>query len=319
MITKTPLLTLLAGSLLFLTAGGCSASRTAVPGMSGVKPEIIPHSGWEAHPPLGHDAHATRRNLAPRDTLRFGDLTLSVVEAIAGDTTSSDSLVVALKSRGLSEAITVAEGSAMVWGEYRLAVLAIHLGEDELGRGLSELEVARASTVPDAIRLSADAGGPAERLRVRHTPTHITLHHSGSAKPLTPEEDPVEKLKNLQTWGESDRGWWDVPYHFLIDLDGNIYEGRFFEYMGETNTRYNPAGHLLISVLGNYNLQEPTDAQLSAITDLMTRAASEFGIPIDNIQGHSDLAPTACPGDHLRKYLDDGSFKAWVGGRPTNR
>ena len=307
----------LAATLSVATLVGCSGSRSpegAVPEIA--RPTMVAHSAWEAHPPLGSDADATRRNLAPGDSLQFYDVTLSVI-ATAGSTddAAQDSVQVELVSDGSSSFLTLAEGSARIWDDYRIAVIAIHLGENELGKGLTEFEIALAATVPESIRHSTEAGGPANRLRVRHTLTHVTLHHSGSAEPLRPEDDVVEKLRNLQTWGESDRGWWDVPYHFLIGLDGTIYEGRSYDYMGETNTRYDPRGHLLISVMGNYNLQEPTPEQLSAIEDLMAWSAARFGIPLDRIQGHSDLAPTACPGDNLRKYLQDGTFRRAVQSR----
>lgn len=308
-----PLVLVLAGIALI---AGCSGTRAHRPEAVVALPEIIPHSAWEAHPPLGVDADATRRNLAPGDTLRFYDLTAVVVSAREADSdTSRDSLDLALTSADRAVAMALAEGSATVWNGYRIAALAIHLGDNELGRGLAELEVAVAESVPEEIRFSSTTDGPSQRLRVRHTPTHITLHHSGSPEPLTPDDDPVEKLRNLQLWGETDRGWWDVPYHFLIDLEGNIYEGRSYEYMGETNTRYNPTGHLLISVLGNYNLQQPTKAQIAAVADLMAWGVDRFDIPMDHIQGHGDLAPTACPGDNLRKYLHDGTFRRLVAAR----
>lgn len=66
-----------------------------------------------------------------------------------------------------------------------------------------------------------------------------------------------------------------------------VYEGRDYHYMGETNTTYNPQGHFLISVLGNYNLQEPTPMQIEAITDLMAWAVAEFNVPLDRIYGHA--------------------------------
>ncbi len=276
-------------------------------------PSIVSHSDWQDHPPLGHDGDGVRRNAAPGDTIRFSDIELVAVEIRgAGGEGVGDSIVVAVSVPGEAGVHTLAEGSAQTFGDYRIAAVAIRAAENELGRGLAELEIAVTSSLPETLRLSAAAGRPADRLRVPHEITHITLHHSGSAEPLRPEDDPVEKLRNLQLWGETDRGWWDVPYHFLIGLDGTIFEGRAYRYAGETNTRYDPRGHLLISVLGNYNLQEPTPEQIEAIANLMTWSAAEFGVSTDNIRGHSDLAATSCPGDHLRKYLEDGTFKRLV-------
>ena len=156
------------------------------------------------------------------------------------------------------------------------------------------------------------AGGAELRLRVPHRITHVTLHHTGSPEPLRPEEDPKQKLQGLQSWGARERNWWDVPYHFLIDLEGRIYEGRDWRYMGETNTTYDPAGHFLISVIGNYERQEATPQQLEAIADLMTWALTKFGLPLERIGGHYNYAGTTCPGEHLRKYLEDGTLQRMV-------
>src|SRR5690606_8890622 len=98
----------------------------------------------------------------------------------------------------------------------------------------------------------------------------------------------------------------------LIDLDGTIYEGRDWRYMGETNTTYDPRGHFLISVSGNYCRQEPTQAQLEAIADLMAWDAARFDVPHDPIGGHYHHAETSCSGDHLRRYLVDGAFRSMV-------
>ena len=41
---------------------------------------------------------------------------------------------------------------------------------------------------------------------------------------LQPHDDPVQKLRGLQSWGATARNWWDVPYHYLLDLEGRVYE-----------------------------------------------------------------------------------------------
>lgn len=104
-------------------------------------------------------------------------------------------------------------------------------------------------------------------------------------------------------------------HHFLMDLDGGIYEGRDYHYMGETNTSYDPGGHFLISVIGNYERQEPTQAQLEAIADLIAWALKEFNLPIDRIGGHYNYASPTCPGRHLRSHLEDGTLRRMVAAR----
>jgi len=227
------------------------------------KPTIIPHSAWEATPRLGYEADATRRNKKPGDSLSFHDLLVHVVSTRVDSTGAKPIDVAKLELRlgGKSEERDAREGSAFNWNGYHVAVVAIY-APGELGNGLVALETATIASLPAQIANSDSAGGAAMRLRIKHKITHITLHHEGDAQPLKPDDDVVKKLRALFSWGASDRNWWDVPYHFLLDTKGNIYEGRDYHYMGETNTAYDPGGHFLISVIGNYAKQEPTKAQL---------------------------------------------------------
>jgi hypothetical protein len=216
---------------------------------------------------------------------------------------------------GASNDVRVArEGSAFNWNGFHVAVVAIY-GPGELGAGLVALEIATLASLPAQIASSTTAGGADMRLRIKHSITHVTLHHTGDAQPLLPGEDPVRRLRGLQSWGASDRNWWDVPYHFLLGIDGRIFEGRDYHFMGETNTTYDPGGHFLISAIGNYERQEPTKETLNAIADLMAWALKEFDLPLDRIGGHYNYAKTGCPGQHLRKYLEDGTLRRMVAER----
>jgi N-acetyl-anhydromuramyl-L-alanine amidase AmpD len=134
-----------------------------------------------------------------------------------------------------------------------------------------------------------------------HTLERITLHHDGIAF----YGGAVERLKSLQASSIA-RGWVDIPYHFLIDLEGNIYEGRPLQYVGDTATEYDPTGHALITVMGNYEVQEVNEAQLKAIVDLAAWLCYEYSIPPQLIRGHRDYAATACPGANLYMYLANG-------------
>lgn len=278
--------------------------------------EVIPHGAWDATPPVGYAADATRRNLRPGDSLRFRDVTMRVVRTRVDSSSSTPVEYVSLRMArgGLAEEREVREGSAFNWQDHHVAVVAIY-GPGELGAGLTAIEIGTIASLPRAVIASDSAGGAALRLRIPHRITHVTLHHTGSAEPLRPDEDPAAKLRGLQSWGASARNWWDVPYHFLIDLQGRVYEGRDWRYMGETNTTYDPSGHFLISVIGNYGRQESTPAQIQAIADLMAWAIDRFDLPLDRIGGHYNYAETSCPGQHLRKYLEDGTFRRLVAER----
>jgi hypothetical protein len=304
-------------ALLLTAAGGCATFRSkhVVP-----KPVIIPHTAWQEKPPLGYAADATRRNKRAGDSLAFRNITVNVM-SVGVDSTGAKPVDIArlrLTMGDVNEVRVAEEGSAFNWRGYHVAVVAIY-GPRELGAGLVALEVATIASLPPQIAASTVAGGADMRLRIPHNITHVTLHHTGDAQPLRPEDSVPRKLRGLQSWGASDRNWWDVPYHFLLGLDGGIYEGRDYHYMGETNTAYDPGGHFLISVIGNYDQQEATPEQLKSIADLMAWAIDEFNLPLDRIGGHYNYADTGCPGKNLRKYLEDGTFRRMVSERLKGR
>ena len=292
---------------------GCSGHQVERPVP---RPRIIPHAEWQTQSPLGYSADATRRNTGSGDSLAFRGLVVSVLGTAVDSTTQKPTDVVRLRltSGAATDERLAREGSAFNWNGFHVAVVAIY-GPGELGAGLVALEVATIASLPPRIATSDSAGGADMRLRIPHTITHVTLHHTGDSRPLMPGEDPVRRLRGLQSWGASDRNWWDVPYHFLLGVDGRIFEGRDYHFMGETNTTYDPGGHFLISAIGNYEQQEPTPETLSAIADLMAWALQEFDLPLDRIGGHYNYAQTGCPGQHLRKYLEDGTLRRMVAAR----
>ncbi|HUP90561.1 MAG TPA: hypothetical protein VM100_14475, partial [Longimicrobiales bacterium] len=185
------------------------------------KPPIIPHSKWETSPPVGYAADATRRNIAANGSLAFHDFRVDVLSTSvdsAGDK-PGDVVKLMLSQGSTSEERTAREGEAFNWRGVHVAVVAIY-GPKELGAGLVALELATVSSLPPVIANATGAGGANMRLRIRHNITHVTLHHTGDSKPLLPGDDPVQRLRGLQSWGASDRNWWDVPYHFLMGLEG---------------------------------------------------------------------------------------------------
>lgn len=303
-------------------AGLCSLVwATALVAQPAGPPSVVPHREWQVKPPLGIPADAARRNKKAGDSLSFRELTVTVLQTLVDSSGPKPVDVARVKlsttmagkaaTNGVSEERLVREGSAFNWRGFHIAVVAVY-GPGELGAGLVALEVATIASLPAAVANAVVAGGADMRLRIPHTITHVTLHHTGDSKPLTRADDPAQRLRNLQSWGASDRNWWDVPYHFLLDLDGRVFEGRDWHFQGETNTTYDPGGHFLISMIGNYDVQEPSVGQLDAIADLMTWALRANNLPIDRIGGHYNYAETGCPGKYLRRYLEDGTLRRMV-------
>ncbi len=277
------------------------------------KPQIVPHSKWQKEEPVGFPAEGKRKNIAPKENIKYKDLTIELISMTAASDDNKDAKNKAelkLIKGDKTEHKTVNSGDAFNFGDYHIAVIAIHAKKGELGAGLTEFEICTIASIPPEIANSETAGDAKNRARIKHEIKMVTLHHAGDPKPMMPEDDPIKKLQGLQSWGMRDKNWWDLPYHFLISIDGTIYEGRDYHYVGETNTKYDPEGHFLISVMDD--LQEPTPAQIKSITDLMAWAIQENKLSIDKIYGHCDFADTGCPGKNLKPLLKDGSFTKGV-------
>lgn len=289
-------------------AGGVASSVSA-PEVPTIR--IYTHEAWDETPPKGVEADGIRRNLAPGDSVTFKDMTLTVNDMQPADSEMVPDVVnLTLASGTDMETRTVNEDAAFNWNGYHIAIVGVYTQQGELGFGSSAIEIATVESLPDEVAQSTTANGAEHRLRVPHTIDKLTLHHS--ATPHSAEDDLGQKLRNMQAWGERDRDWFDIPYHFIIDSDGSVFEARDYHYVGDTNTRYNPTGHFLINCYGNYSAAEPNEAQLESIANLMAWATAEYDIEPLVIYGHKDLAQTACPGDNLYRYIEDGTLARMV-------
>lgn len=150
-------------------------------------------------------------------------------------------------------------------------------------------------------------GKPPTGEKEPQTITHITIHHAGEI--MAEDRDPKEAMRALQRFSIEDKNWIDIPYHYCIDLNGNIYEARPVEYAGDTNTEYDPIGHALIEVMGNYEVQKIKPAQIDAIVVLSAWLAQKYDVPVSNIATHKDYSSqTVCPGKDLYKYFQDSTI-----------
>lgn len=145
----------------------------------------------------------------------------------------------------------------------------------------------------------------------KHTPAYITIHHAGVE---WKGGDAKTFVKNMQSWGQKEKNWPDLPYHFLIAPDGTIYEGRPLRYEPESNTKYALQGNIGVEMMGNFEIQRPSPQQLISCVRLVAWLSQDLHIPTDKIRGHKDAAPnqTSCPGKDFYRYLESGQFVKWV-------
>ena len=147
----------------------------------------------------------------------------------------------------------------------------------------------------------------------KHTPTYLTIHHAGVV--WAGKSTPEQFLRNMQGWGQREKKWPDLAYHFLIAPDGKVYEGRDLAYEPETNTKYEISGHVNVELMGNFEEQRMSPAQLESLVKVCAWLGQELNIDPSQIGGHNDRAPgqTSCPGKDLYRYIEDGSIAKWVG------
>ncbi|MHA4843625.1 family 10 glycosylhydrolase [Flavitalea antarctica] len=168
---------------------------------------------------------------------------------------------------------------------------------------------------PDLVAIVPRSGWKANEARPykQQVPVRITVHHEGG-KVLDSSADGGQRLKNIQVWSMGkDRNWTDVPYHFLIAADGTVYEGRNVNTVGETNTEFDPSGHLLICFLGNYEQQQLNPQLLDVLTRLIAHFCQKYSISPDTISTHRDNSTqTSCPGKNIYPYFANGYIKTKV-------
>jgi N-acetylmuramoyl-L-alanine amidase len=150
-------------------------------------------------------------------------------------------------------------------------------------------------------------------------PVGIIIHHSGLIPPIvhlgamTRNRLPMD----LESWDafHQRRGFrafywgrfYHIGYHYGIFPDGRVEQGRPEHCIGSHAHGFN--NYIGIAVIGDFSSKDnpkgeksptlPTQEQVQALVELCRRLQSRYGIPIDHILRHQDVARTECPGDRF--------------------
>jgi hypothetical protein len=131
-------------------------------------------------------------------------------------------------------------------------------------------------------------------------PVKMTIHHTD-----TPSSNPAARVRQIQDYHRNQNRWCDIGYHFLVDEQGVVYEGRKISIMGAHAGGAN-TGNIGIALIGSYENAEPSAAQLSSTAKLVAELSSKFSIPLSRstVKGHREFgASTDCPGARLYQKL----------------
>ncbi|MDR0860815.1 MAG: N-acetylmuramoyl-L-alanine amidase [Candidatus Peribacteria bacterium] len=162
--------------------------------------------------------------------------------------------------------------------------------------------------------------------QIQNHKTKLVVHHTATVYSTDRNEEQIKvAIQQIYRYHTLTRDFGDIGYNFLIDHLGNIYEGRAGgEGAVGMHAANNNVGTVGISLLGNFEETQPTQAQINALTDLLTALAKKYDIDptatapyfqlsttspyitaktLPTIVGHGDIAATACPGESLHILL----------------
>ena len=141
---------------------------------------------------------------------------------------------------------------------------------------------------------------------MRHIDT-IIIHCTATRPNFLQGKSAKQKTAEVRRWHVSDRGWSDIGYHYLIDRDGTVTEGRPLERTGAHAKGHN-TGSVGISLFGGRggNVSDQfednfTEDQDLALRELIAKLKADH--PITKIIGHNEVANKACPTFVVRDWL----------------
>ena len=137
----------------------------------------------------------------------------------------------------------------------------------------------------------------------RKATTMIILHCSAT------REGQDIKAKTIKQW-HKDRGFDDIGYHYVIDLDGTIEKGREEDLVGAHCKGHNATSIGICYVGGCDKNMKPKDTrtpeQKRSMLSLVRNLVNKYKIPVTQIWAHHDFDKhKACPSFDISEFRKD--------------
>jgi N-acetylmuramoyl-L-alanine amidase len=144
----------------------------------------------------------------------------------------------------------------------------------------------------------------------------LTIHHEGWEPFVgTDLEDTAARIEQVRVGHRNAKGggYADIGYHYIIDRDGRVWEGRSLKYQG-AHVRNHNEGNIGIMCLGNFEEQAPTERQLVGLSRQVRAVMARHKIPIRRVYTHREWpnAQTLCPGRSLQAWVVKARSKSFA-------
>jgi len=137
--------------------------------------------------------------------------------------------------------------------------------------------------------------------------SRITVHHTAGeiqTDAWKPTAADLESIREFHAGTRpTDRQWADIAYHFAVDRAGRVWQARPLAYQG-AHVRGNNEHNLGIVLLGNFEIQSPSAAQLTALAAFVGFVRKLYDVPLGQVFTHGELVDTSCPGKTLQAYMN---------------
>jgi hypothetical protein len=137
-------------------------------------------------------------------------------------------------------------------------------------------------------------------------PKWITVHHDGMDPYFGTDIAEVKVRLDTIRNGALSRGdgWGDIPYHFVVDRSGRVWEGRQMRFQG-AHVKYCNENNIGVMCLGNFEEQQPSAAQIAGLERTLTALRAYYRLPMSRVRTHREwpTAHTECPGTNLQARM----------------
>ena len=122
---------------------------------------------------------------------------------------------------------------------------------------------------------------------------HLIILHHQCGKGQTVEE--------IHNYHKNKLKWAGIGYHFFIDFEGHVHQGRPIEYVG-SHCAGNNTSSIGICLEGDFRKDKPTNEQIQACKELIKYICKTLGKSL-RVLNHRDLYRTLCPVINLKELV----------------